>query len=500
MKKHSTVQSAGALGVHGRRTTPHHAAAARDWLRTSRRGFCEETELDSGASCARGRKGAWDLKAASMADAAAKCLALCGGCPRCHYVSVTVSECSWFKDCDMEALGRQASFRSGPFPGRLNSSQGDGDEGDAPWLAAAASSRSADWEAAPKVFSPLIASAKRVGRGPIGIGAHFGTLKEGYWSYLQITLRAWRERANASLVILTDQAPLLRSRLGQVQARSWDESELERRRKPGWGTMAEVIVQPVNVTHMKTSWGIAKELHGTDSQWYRHLLLSSFLRLSCQRSRGVLLLDLKDVLVQHPPWPLLVPGHVTVFEEIGQLRHSPWNRRILAQFSTSVRTEVATLLQGEKKVINSGVILAPPAPLLRHVDALVDEMWALGGRHDRWMIGVDQAAHMLLVYRNRTQPGGAQGRQKLFVPTHQGKRKRGREPRFEIASLLPHAIGPVLHVSDVDARDYMIDEQGVVRPTAADGAAYVVVHQWNRAPGPIQRGIRRAWASTTDSA
>lgn len=248
---------------------------------------------------------------------------------------------------------------------------------------------------------------------------------------------------------------------------------------------------------------------GTDSQWYRHLLLSSFLRLSCQRSRGVLLLDLKDVLVQHPPWPLLVPGHVTVFEEIGQLRHSPWNRfartpctpqyvhgvggqvhpkyralcghaccrRILAQFSTSVRTEVATLLQGEKKVINSGVILAPPAPLLRHVDALVDEMWALGGRHDRWMIGVDQAAHMLLVYRNRTQPGGAQGRQKLFVPTHQGKRKRGREPRFEIASLLPHAIGPVLHVSDVDARDYMIDEQGVVRPTAADGAAYVVVHQ-----------------------
>jgi hypothetical protein len=65
---------------------------------------------------------------------------------------------------------------------------------------------------------------------------------------------------------------------------------------------------------------------GTDSQWYRHLLLSSFLRLSCMRSRGVLLLDLKDVLVQGPPWPLLAPGRVTVFEEIGLIQNAPWNQ------------------------------------------------------------------------------------------------------------------------------------------------------------------------------
>ena len=264
------------------------------------------------------------------------------------------------------------------------------------------------------------------------------------------------------------------------------------------------------------------------------------------RSRGVLLLDLKDVLVQGPPWPLLAPGRVTVFEEIGQIQHAAWNqcarthtahttarhsarrsrhpsplprsplwrrvplysdaaatahaprrdtvpsahvatravrRRILAQFSTSVRAEVAALLGGDKKVINSGVILAPPAAMLRHVDALVDEMWALGGRYDRWMVGVDQAAHMLLVYRNRTRQGGAQG-----------KRNRGRGPRFEIATLLPHAIGSVLHVSDVKPSDYTIDEQGVVRTTAADGAAYTMVHQWNRAPYAVQNGIRRAWS------
>jgi hypothetical protein len=361
------VRVRARVGSAVRRSTPRRSSAAHDWLRTARRGYCEETELDSGASCARGRKGAWKLKAANMANATATCLALCGGCPRCRYISVTANECNWFRDCDLEALGKQASFRSGLFPGRLNSSQdSDGDEGDAPWsLQAAARSRSATWGAGRRIFSPLVASARRVGHGPVGIGAHFGTLKEGYWSYLQITLRAWREKANASLVILTDQAPVLRGRLGQAEDTAGDGfaglGGLARREQ-GWGAMAEVIVQPVNVTRMSSSWGIAKELQGatlgppsllppswqtdqdslsplhatradvasmhagTDSQWYRHLLLSSFLRLSCMRSRGVLLLDLKDVLVQGPPWPLLAPGRVTVFEEIGLIQNAPWNQ------------------------------------------------------------------------------------------------------------------------------------------------------------------------------
>ena len=255
-------QSAG----HVRRSAPRRSSAAYDWLRTARRGYCEETEFDSGASCARGRKGAWKLKAANMANATATCLALCGGCPRCRYISVTTNECNWFRTCDLEALGRQASFRSGLFPGRFNSSlDSDGDDGDAPWsLQAAARSRSAVWGAARRIFSPLVASARRVGRGPVGIGAHFGTLKEGYWSYLQITLRAWRERANASLVILTDQAPILRGRLGQPEDTAGDGFGLGglARREQGWGAMAEVIVQPVNVTRMQSSWGIAKELQG----------------------------------------------------------------------------------------------------------------------------------------------------------------------------------------------------------------------------------------------
>ena len=146
---------------------------------------------------------------------------------------------------------------------------------------------------------------------------------------------------------------------------------------------------------------------------------------------------------------------------------------------------MAALLGGDKKVINSGVILATPAAMLLHVDALVDEMWALGGRYDRWMVGVDQAAHMLLVYRNRTRHDGAKG-----------KRKRGRrEPRFEIATLLPRAIGSVLHVSDVNPSDYKIDEHGVVRTTAADGAAYTMVHRnWP----PLELGTPHPPAKSAD--
>lgn len=47
-------------------------------------------------------------------------------------------------------------------------------------------------------------------------------------------------------------------------------------------------------------------------------------------------------------------------------------------------------------------------------------------------------------------------------------------------------------------KHYTIDAQGVVRTTNIDNgesAAYVLVHQWNRAPGAIQRGIRRAYGA-----
>jgi len=110
-----------------------------------------------------------------------------------------------------------------------------------------------------------------------------------------------------------------------------------------------------------------------------------------------------------------------------------------------------------------------------------------GGRASTLTLTLTRTLTLTLtkVYRNRTRLGSALGI----------KRRRGREPRFEIARLLPRAVGAVLHVSDVNPSDYKIDEHGVVRNAAADGAAYTMVHQWNRAPYPVQNGIRRAWSS-----
>ena len=86
---------------------------ARSWLHaTSRRGFCQETEFDDGASCNHGRKGAWPLKgrqAASMADATAACLALCLGCARCRYISVARAECRFGPAGDAHGLPTASS-------------------------------------------------------------------------------------------------------------------------------------------------------------------------------------------------------------------------------------------------------------------------------------------------------------------------------------------------------------------------------------------------------
>jgi len=193
---------------------------ARAWLGMhSRRGFCEETEFDAGASCRRGRKGAWPLRgqdAASMVSAAAACLALCRSCARCRFISVARVECSWFRDC-AERVNVQGghAFRSGRVPGASNASGEVGaPDNDAPWSPqAAADSRSVEWPAAARIFAPLVATPRRIGRSYVGVGVQFGEPHPAYWEYLQVTLTAWRQRANASLIILTDQAPLMRSRV-----------------------------------------------------------------------------------------------------------------------------------------------------------------------------------------------------------------------------------------------------------------------------------------------
>ena len=454
--------------------------AARAWLRTAGSGFCSETELDNGVSCARGRQGSWALQGAdgsSLAHATAACLALCRGCPRCRYISVAKGECGWFAECELDSL--VASYIPGmpAFRSGLVVTRNATDEDDAPWSseAAVASRRDAAWPAALEIFEPLVATPERLGAF-VGIGALFGRPHPSFWSTALVTLRAWRRSANASLVVLTDQARLVRSRVR---------------------TGRRLIVQPVNVSAMAWHWRIAKRLRGSDSQWYRHLLLATFLRLSCGRVRGVLLLDVKDVLVQRPPWALLstaAAGRVVAFEEVSVLRRGTWNARILAQFGRARRAEVESLLASGRgaKVINSGVILGAPGALLRHVDAMIDELWRLGGRYDRWMVGVDQAAHMLVVHRHAHLAADGSD-----APTDVGGASAASAPpTFEIAPLTRHAEGAVLHVTDVDPSRYLVDELGTVR-CAAERRAYVAVHQWNRAPPQVIDQIRQAYSASS---
>ena len=456
-------------------------ATARKWLRTAGAGFCSETELDDGESCARGRQGSWALQGAdtaSLAHAAAACLALCGDCPRCSFISVAKSECSWFAECELDSLVASyipgmPAFHSGMVtarPARANATAED----DAPFSreAAVASRGGAAWPAALQIFDPLVATPERLGAF-VGIGALFGKPHPSFWTTALVTLRAWRRSANASLVVLTDQARLVRSRVR---------------------TGRRLVLQPVNVSAMARHWRIAKRLRGCDSQWYRHLLLASFLRLSCGRARGVLLLDVKDVLVQRPPWALLsTAGSVTAFEEVSVLRRGTWNARVIAQFgrARARRAEVEALLARgrDAKVINSGVILGAPDALLRHVDAMLEELWWLGGRYDRWMVGVDQAAHMLIVHRHAhlAAPGTVAGPHAGDA----GSPSASEPPTFEISPLTRRAQGAVLHVTDIDPARFVVDELGVVR-NAADRHAYVAVHRMPNEARTRDQQIRRS--------
>ena len=67
-------------------------------------GTCEQTDL--GGDCQSGTLGAWELRVASRRDGLAACRARCHACARCRYVSFSHenADCSWFADCDLDAL------------------------------------------------------------------------------------------------------------------------------------------------------------------------------------------------------------------------------------------------------------------------------------------------------------------------------------------------------------------------------------------------------------
>lgn len=78
--------------------------AAGSWMLHSRLNTsCGITQDGNAGDCAAGDAGSWNLgQRSSWVAAAEQCLALCSGCARCRFVSITLwaSDCSWYSRCD----------------------------------------------------------------------------------------------------------------------------------------------------------------------------------------------------------------------------------------------------------------------------------------------------------------------------------------------------------------------------------------------------------------
>lgn len=408
-----TTRDHWARVFRSQRPQPVQAVASVSaWREGARPGSCGLTEVDGGASCARGTRGAWRANWGGRPDlesASAICLGLCARCERCRFVGVGLGDktCDWFHECpniEPELGSHVHSGRAAP------ARPADGPVvDDEPWRAPPDEGL---WDAPrASIFEPL--AVERF-EGYIGIGALFGT------SFLQSkslrcgvsnTVHAWRQRANASLVLLTDFDHSTEfydpqgARLNMFDYLQDDWARAGVGAPANHALRPELVVQTVKVSRMRTAWGIAKRVVGSDGQWYRVLLLTSFVRRTCMAARGVMLLDLKDMVVQLPPWMLVSPGRLSVFEEETNFKKPGWNRDVLKLFlrpsaaPERERSEVAGIISERRRVINSGIMLGTPSTLLTHLLALCRQLHALGGRHDRWVRGVDQPAHNLVVYR-----------------------------------------------------------------------------------------------------
>ena len=93
----------------------------------SRTGYCEATKAATASNCKRGRKGSWALKLprqrSSWEAAFDYCSKRCTNCQRCRYISVSIqhNDCSWFHECDMDALrNAPTGFKSAMLEKRIS--------------------------------------------------------------------------------------------------------------------------------------------------------------------------------------------------------------------------------------------------------------------------------------------------------------------------------------------------------------------------------------------
>ena len=98
-------------------------AIVDNWLRAARGGYCNTTYRAVG--CHRlgeplADRGSWVLSPVQRTNwsvAAAACLQLCRGCPSCRFVTISVAhaDCSWYRECNLDALNGQDTGRMALF-------------------------------------------------------------------------------------------------------------------------------------------------------------------------------------------------------------------------------------------------------------------------------------------------------------------------------------------------------------------------------------------------
>ena len=133
------------------------------------KGHCGETTAGQTGHCTVGDKGAWVLKRKDFEDgdrnaAMAACTKRCLSCPRCRYVSLSVTyrDCSWYESCDLTRTTLFADFQS--------------------WAPSRGSVQQRTWKARPLINNSRVVAAR----------AALGELhpQKGTWAWFQPTARS----------------------------------------------------------------------------------------------------------------------------------------------------------------------------------------------------------------------------------------------------------------------------------------------------------------------
>ena len=301
----------------------------------------------------------------------------------------------------------------------------------------------------------------------LGFGASFGweMALTTVWSFHKSVLEV--SPIPTSLVVLSDTPHLL---------------ERHRRAVP------RLIVQSYDLSALQKLEGINRNLEPADAGWFRFPLQATFVERYCQQADLVLLFDLKDVYFQSSPFalaPRAAAGDrpldtLTSFTEMWKLRRGSWNHNKMTPFARAYPNLVDTIIDRRVLGLNDGLLMGPPRVVSRYVRELTRGFLGLTPR-PKVMEGLDQGLHNLLVYRSLLQLGGG------GTPTGE---------THHVIEMNLNATCPVLTMHMLDCGIYTC-EGDLSAPGSSlfrmrsrmSGEAFVMVHQWNRAPETVQRAV-----------